>query len=238
MINKESKEDNYFKFNDVSFDGYKDFKLEQYLKNILPKNKSSSILDIGCGFGQMLHQFKSMGYKNLKGIDLCGESCNHCKKQGLDVERIKDIESFCKSSKKKYDFILMANVLEHIKKDEMISTMSNIKKYLLKESGEICIVVPNAQSNTGAYWLFEDFTHQFLFTARSLSYVLKNAGFDKIEILDPDSTEYLVGIRKFIRKAFLGLYGLNKKFWNKITSSTYHKPSKIIYGFDIKALVN
>ncbi len=52
--------------------------------------------------------------------------------------------------------------------------------------------MPNAQSHTGCYWAYEDFTHNTLFTAGSLLYVLKMAGFAHIEIIDKDA---LVGVK-------------------------------------------
>ncbi|MGC9101323.1 MAG: hypothetical protein ACP5HC_08750 [Caldisericum sp.] len=41
-------------------------------------------------------------------------------------------------------------------------------------------MVRNVQSNTGAYWAYEDFSHFTLFTSGSIYYVLKMAGFDEI----------------------------------------------------------
>lgn len=52
-------------------------------------------------------------------------------------------------------------------------------------------MVPNAQSYTGAYWRYEDFTHNIMFTAGSSTYVLRSAGFENIEFLDPDGTMYM-----------------------------------------------
>lgn len=227
----------YFELNGVNGDLYKDYKFQGYLENTIPKDKLARILDIGCGFGQMLSLLKIKGYTDIKGIDICSQSNDYCKEHGLDVTTIKNIESFCTSSTKKYDFIIMAHILEHIKKDKMIETIKYIRQYLLEDGGELCIMVPNGQSNVGAYWLFEDFTHEFLFTARSLSYVLNAAGFKEIKFLDIDATEYLPLYKKIIRKIFLKLYSINQRFWNKMTSTTFHKQSKIIYGFEIRVLV-
>ncbi|MBK7370676.1 MAG: hypothetical protein IPJ09_04415 [Saprospiraceae bacterium] len=76
----------------------------------------------------------------------------------------------------------MSHVLEHIEKINIIDTLITIKSYLLAESGSFVVMVPNAQSVTGAYWMYEDFTHTTLFTSGSIYYVLKSQpknGFQK-----------------------------------------------------------
>lgn len=59
---------------------------------------------------------------------------------------------------------------------------------MLADNGIIFISVPNAQSHTGCYWAYEDFTHSYLFTAGSLEYVLRAAGFSNVHIVDADCT--------------------------------------------------
>jgi len=63
-------------------------------------------------------------------------------------------------------------------------------------------MVPNAQSPVGCYWAYEDFTHTTLFTAGSLYYVLKMAGFKEITFVDPLCIEGLPLWKKMVRKTF------------------------------------
>lgn len=130
----------------------------------------------------------------------------------------------------------MTHVLEHIKKDDIIDTLSLIKGKLLKKGSLIFISVPNAQSNTGCYWAYEDFTHTTLFTAGSLLYALRSAGFSKIEIIDPYGIEKFNSIVRVLKFILLQVYILNKEFWNKVTSSSYHKQSPKVFSFEIKAV--
>ncbi len=44
-------------------------KMPKYLKQILPADKSARILDIGCGYGNLLYGMREAGYKNIQGID-------------------------------------------------------------------------------------------------------------------------------------------------------------------------
>ncbi len=104
------------------------------------------------------------------------------------------------------------------------------------ENATLLVVVPNAQSNTGSYWAYEDFTHFTLFTSGSVPYVLKAAGYDKISFVDRYGLDGTPLIRKLFKSFFLFLYCLNYKFWNYITSSFFHQPSPQIFTYDIKVL--
>ncbi len=122
-------------------------------------------------------------------------------------------------------------------KEEIIKTLIAIRKYTLTEKGKFCVIVPNAQSNTGCYWMYEDFTHKTLFTSGSLLYVLCAAGFKKIKFIDKRGTEGFGFIVRLIRNLFYPIYYANKLFWNKITSSRYHMSSPVIFIGGLKALV-
>jgi len=226
----------YFINRGIGEDDYKNTKIPAYLDKVLPKNKNAKILDIGCGLGQILLALKKEGYTNIKGIDISEEAIQNCREKDLDVYKITNLKKFCKSSTEKYDFIIMSHVLEHIDKKEIITTLKLIRNYLMKKNSILQISVPNAQSNTGCYWAYEDFTHTTLFTVGSLLYVLRSAGFEDIEILDKDCTEGTSLVKTIIRKIFLKIYENKIKFWNKITNSSYHKPSPKIFSFQIKIL--
>lgn len=107
----------------------------------------------------------------------------------------------------------------------------------MKPGGGLIVMVPNAQSNTGCYWAYEDFTHHTMFTSGSLYYVLRSAGFSDVEFLDVDAIGEVSGFfKKLIKKALLNIYRANYVFWNRVTSSSIHKPSPMIFGYEIKAL--
>lgn len=223
----------YFTNRNVDEEYMSNYEIPKYLKSILPEDKNSQVLDIGCGFGYILKSLKSLGYKNLNGIDISDEAVSFCKKNNLEVKQVKSLDEFFVSNTKKYDFVLMTHVIEHIPKDKIIETLKQIKN-TLSENGILYLTTPNAQSNTGSYWMFEDFTHTTIFTPGSIIYVLKSAGFNNVNFIDPaDLMRHSFGAR--ILKIFLlKLYKLNKKFWNKVTASSYHKPSPEIYSFEIK----
>ena len=228
---------NYFNLRNVNDLNYLNYRIPKYLSQILPANKDAKILDIGCGFGSFLSELKRSGYLSIKGIDLSDQAIDFCLSQDLEVQK-SNIVDFAEQSVEKFDLIVMSHVLEHIKKDEIIITLKRIRNNLLDEKGKLCVMVPNAQSNTGSYWAYEDFTHTTLFTTGSIHYVLKAAGFNNIKFLDPDGTENSNIISKLFKFTFLPLYRMKKNFWNKITSSSFHRQSPEIFTFELKVLAS
>lgn len=226
----------YFINRQVYPEFYKDFSLPSYFLNNLPCDPTTRILDIGCGLGQTMSALGKLGYQ-VDGVDIDEEAISFCRANGLNVTKINDIIEYATSSNNvEYDFIIMSHVLEHIEKPKIIATMTAIKQNLLSSRGQLLIMVPNAQANTGCYWAYEDFTHTTLFTAGSLYYVLKAAGFETIVFLDPYCLENLSSLKKLIKKIFLKIYILKINFWNRATSSYFHKPSPQIFSYEIKVL--
>lgn len=229
------KERRYFNFRNVTPEDYSTYSLPSYLVKVLPRNASASILDIGCGFGQTLNALRMAGYENSYGVDISDESVEHCSKLGLNVQKIANLTHYAESNREKYDFIIMSHVLEHIEKSQIIPYVTAIKN-MLRKGGQFLVMVPNAQSNTDCYWAFEDFTHATIFTAGSLYFVLKSGGFNQIEFLDPYCVDGLSFPKKMIKLFLLKLFILNKMFWNKVTSSSYHRPSPMIFSYEIRGL--
>jgi SAM-dependent methyltransferase len=184
----------------------------------------------------MLSALTNAGFTRYQGVDIAKEAVAICRKKGLNVKLIDSIVSLVVEKKtNRFDLILMSHVLEHIAREEIIPTLRHIRKDLLKTGGRFVLMVPNAQSNTGCYWAYEDFTHHTLFTAGSLKFVLLSAGFESVEFLGP---RCLLDTRRLLRPVkslLLRVYEARTDFWNKVTSSSFHAPSKRIYSFEIKA---
>lgn len=233
--NKEIKTKSYFSNRNVDESSYSNYSLPRYLTPYFNESgKNLDILDIGCGLGQLLDHLKKRGFTSLYGIDINDESINECRKKNLSVDKIQDIRDYAQKSTRKFDRIVMSHVLEHIDKEDIIDTLIHIKKYLLKDGGVFLLIVPNAQSSTGAYWRYEDFTHTILFTSGSCYYVLKSAGFSTIEFIDPDGTKHMSPIKRMIIKIFISFYKIREDFWNKILQTSFHKASPRIYTFELK----
>lgn len=222
----------YFTNRGVDISMYDNYKVPNWLKKEIGNNKNISILDIGCGLGQTVFGLEKEGYTNVSGVDLSEEAVKFCKEKGLNVFFL-DIREYYG---KKYDFIIMSHVLEHIEKSEIIPLLKKIYSDILNDNGKLCVMVPNAQSNTDCYWAYEDFTHQYLFTSGSLLFVLREAGYNDIYFADIEGLSGSKGIKKFIKRILLCVYKFNKSFWNKVTGSAFHATSPQIYTWELKCI--
>ncbi len=229
--------DSYLSLRGVAPEDYAGYRLPAYLADVLPADPRARILDIGCGLGQTLRELLRRGYVNASGIDVSGEAVDHCRRNGLAVEKIRDLEEFCRSRPApQFDLVIMSHVLEHIEKPAIVGTLRAVRECLLADGGALLAAVPNAQSSTGCYWAYEDFTHTTLFTAGSLLYVLRAAGFARIDLLDIAGTAGSGAAARLVKRLLLGIYAARTAFWNLATSSAFHRPSPAVFTYEIKAL--
>lgn len=225
---------NYFELRNVNPATYSEYEVPAYLKDVLTNNQAN-ILDFGCGFGQLTVALLGSGYQNVEGADINFVAIKSLQERGLIVHDLNSSTVFFESHVNSYDIVIVSHVLEHLPKDQIISKLSLLRN-LLKTTGQIIVMVPNAQSNTGAYWAYEDFTHNTLFTTGSIYYVLKAAGFSDVSFLDADGLAGMSGIKRLVKKFLLSLYQVNYRFWNKVTSSSFHRPSPQIFSYELKVM--
>ena len=122
-----------------------DIKRLKFVSDNIPEktDKPLTILDIGCGNGNISYQLAKSGHK-VTGIDISEETIlfaqkNYGSTPGLEFKII-DIESFNPVESEKYDVIVCSEVLEHLFQPERLTL--NFKK-LLKPGGVAVITVPN-----------------------------------------------------------------------------------------------
>lgn len=226
---------NYFELRNVDAETYASYSLPAYLSQVVT-DPNADILDFGCGFGQTISALKKNGFQNVSGADINTAAIQHLVEKHVTVHDLTLELDFYNQHAGRYDFVIMSHVLEHIPKSEIINQLNLVRK-LIKVGGALIVMVPNAQSNTGCYWAYEDFTHQLLFTAGSLYFVLKASGFNNIEFLDTDCTAGMKSpLKRAMRRFLLHLYQWKLSFWNKVTASYYHAPSPQIFSYEIKVL--
>ena len=151
----------------------------------LPKNKNADILDLGCGMGHFLYFLKKEGYRNYIGIDLSQECVEYCLKNKLGNKRnilFINAQKYLQKTKKKFDLIVMNDVIEHIKKEQITPVLSLIRKRTNKKGKVIIKTLNSANPITGNSSRYMDFTHTVGFTQESLAQTLRMAGFKKVKI--------------------------------------------------------
>lgn len=153
----------------------------ELLAPYLPSAHDQSVLEIGCGMGFAIGALGLAGFRSVKGVDIDTSQVDSCKRRGLDVEQIGDLESFLAKHVGAYSLIVMLDVLEHIPVGMQINVLRAIHA-ALRPSGRLIMQVPNASSPLAMRWMYQDFTHASTFTERSIRFALNNASFSKVNV--------------------------------------------------------
>ena len=182
----------YAEYFNSTFSVSNDFTIDEYKSNflnyqvnygkILPENKESKILDIGCGCGHFLYFLQQKDYRNFLGIDVSSQQIEYCKKNITDKVLCTNIFEFLADNDTLYDFIIANDFIEHLKKKEIIPFVQLVYNSLMHQ-GIIVIKTPNMENPFSIYSRYCDFTHEVGFTSKSLYQVLKTCKFENVNIL-------------------------------------------------------
>jgi SAM-dependent methyltransferase len=166
--------------------------LLKILKNF---NKSCSILDVGCGVGNLLLEMRNWGYSNLIGIDPFIE------KDLLYPSGVKILKQTITEHNNKYDFIMLHHSFEHM--PDPHAALKDIHK-ILKDDGLLLIRIPVSDSYAfrkyqNNWYQLDAPRHFFLHTTNSISYLAKNNGFVIDDIIYDSHESQILFSEKYIR---------------------------------------
>ena len=143
---------------------------------VAPSGRPGKVLDVGCGCGNSLDVWKSVGWRTF-GTEITQAPVEICRAQGHDVKLSYD--PWKDFADHKFEWITLDNVLEHIETPEEF--LMNLRP-ILADQGKITICVPNyggAPSKIfGRYWdaLLPD-QHVTHFTRQGLEALLARSGY-------------------------------------------------------------
>lgn len=147
------------------------------IRPYLPAGAKRRVLEIGCGQGELVRLLHNDGI-DARGIDISPEQVSIARAEGLHVE-LGDFHEYLTSSPGAFDAVLATDVLEHLGKEEVLSTFDHVYAGL-KPGGVFIARVPNAVSPVGGNIMYGDITHETWFTKRSVAQLAKVAGFASI----------------------------------------------------------
>ena len=167
---------------------------------------NSRVLDVGCGIGLFLSKLKSMGLKNIEGIDFSEKAVGAVASKGINYH----LGAFLQFEKEMqyYDMIVMNNYLEHT-----LDPLEELKKarFLLKDDGVLICELPNFDSCDrvlfGRYWGGNHVPrHTFQFNRNNLTKLLNQAGFTRVTIQYPlNTSHFALSIQNYFQRNFKDL---------------------------------
>lgn len=201
--------------------------------------ENEQVLDVGCSSGYFGEKLMATHNSKIWGIDLDDEDAKKAKSVGYQEVYVGDLDTFNWSlvGDKKFDSIIFADVLEHLKNPLMC--LLEVKK-LLKPNGTIYASIPNIAHITVRMELFEgnfdyedtgllDNTHISFFTKKTIWKMFNDAG---MTIVHDDRT--LNDVPDGQVKNHLKNIGLNPTpSFNKLLSSNEARTFQYIIGAKI-----
>jgi 2-polyprenyl-3-methyl-5-hydroxy-6-metoxy-1,4-benzoquinol methylase len=164
------------------------------------------ILDIGCGRGFFLHLLSRLGLKEIYGIDTSENAVQF-------LEKIYGISGFAGKLEGAhvgddyFDLITLWDVLEHVPAPRVMLT--EIRR-ILKKGGSLFIRVPNAHylllkhyvwgKMLGREKCFIPRFHYYNFSPKNLERILKEEGFNRIDIRPGMPEIYGSFVRKLVHR--------------------------------------
>lgn len=149
------------------------------IDRLYPKDAPRRLFDFGCGSGGFLLEAQKAGF-DVMGLELNRDLANFVRdRYGIPVHQgLIDDPSF---ADERFNVILSAQVFEHLLDPRQ--TLLDLKKHLVAP-GYVLIEVPNQLAikerlNRGATM---DDSHLFYFSARALSYMLEDCGFEVVKV--------------------------------------------------------
>jgi 2-polyprenyl-3-methyl-5-hydroxy-6-metoxy-1,4-benzoquinol methylase len=169
--------------------------------------KHASVLDIGCGRGEMLQMFREAGIA-ARGIDSNEDSIARCQANGLDAEKADLFAYLSALPDASLGGVICCQVVEHLPQARL-PEMIRLVHAKLRTGGLLAIETPNPECLAiFATHFYIDPTHRHPIPPALASFYLEEAGFGLIEIerLSPaiESMPSLAGLPEAFRKEFFG----------------------------------
>lgn len=155
--------------------------LRRVVRRHFPADRSAAVLDLGCGYGALLHFAGEAGYRNLTGVDGSPEQVEAAHRLGVPGVRQGDLlPALAAAPDESQDVVVAFDLLEHLTREELLRVVDDVRR-VLRPGGRWLIHTPNGESPFVGRIRYGDLTHEQAFTRNSLSQLLLSSGFAKLE---------------------------------------------------------
>jgi len=149
------------------------------LRGWLPANKDANIIDVACGFGEFLQYLRMRGYTNVQGIDISPEQVALARQLHPNVQQ-GEMCAFLQAHRVAFDLIVGADIVEHLKKDEIL-TFLDLCYAALRPGGRLILQTLNGESPFCGENHYGDFTHETCLNPKSMGQLFHICGFEDYE---------------------------------------------------------
>lgn len=197
--------------------------------------KGKSILDIGCGTGELLNYFQKMGWDTM-GIEP-NPSARTFAKKSYQLQ-IYDEESLSNLKENSFNVISMWHVLEHV--PDLSGRMEQVKR-LLQKDGLLLIALPNLDSpdaiKYGPHWAGLDVPrHLYHFTQETFEVLLKAHNMELIRSIPMKFDAYYVSLlsENYLKKSLAFIPALLNGFRSNFRARKENNYSSMIFVIKLK----
>lgn len=159
-----------------------------------------NVLDVGCGTGRLGGVLKTKVDCFITGIEISKEAACIAK-EAYDEVMIMDLERLINhypefKSEKKYNYIIFADILEHVTKPEVLLELF---RDFLQDDGFLVASIPNIANwmirirlllgNFDYFGGILDETHLRFFTYKTARKILENHGYKIVDVVNNNSSK-------------------------------------------------
>lgn len=149
-----------------------------------PANRDAVILDVGCGYGALLHFAREAGYQNVRGVDVSVEQVAAARRLSIDGVVEDDLlDTLHGLPEGSQDAVVAFDVVEHFAKDEILGLVDAVHR-VLRPGGCWILHVPNGESPFFGSIRYGDLTHELTFTRESVSQLLLASGYRDVRCFE------------------------------------------------------
>lgn len=169
----------------------------QHFGALLPADRNSSIVDLGCGAGALVWWLRKQGYANATGVDISAEQLAMSRSLGLELEQA-DVLEFLSRRPRQFQALIARDLIEHLDKQTAFDFLLACRN-ALAPGGTLIVQAPNAESPFFGRVRYGDYTHELAFTPSSCRQVMHAAGFAGVRIFPMRPA--ITGLRSSFRYA-------------------------------------
>lgn len=174
----------------------------------LPGGRPARVLDIGCGQGKLVRLLREDGH-DASGVDVSPEQVALAHEAGVAAVVLGDFIHVLAARRGDLDAVVATDLLEHLTKDEVLQVFDSVRG-ALRPSGVFIARTPNAISPFSGGLQYGDFTHESVFTPRSVTQIASATGYVSVQVRPCPPVVHGVQsrARAVIWKAFSGVMKL------------------------------